>query len=135
MKRLLVCAVIVVTLGCASTGQSLNEETLRSLASKLTKLSTAAESAVRYKNAPKDLTDRPLLEWATTLDPSLLEPFLDYTLKVLRQDRHAVVLVCTKDGAIALLEDVACTGWFDSPRWLDTPGAPCEFTIEPRNVC
>lgn len=104
-------------------------------ASALTKLSAAAESAVRYKNAPEDLTDRALLQWATTHDPALLAPFSAYTLKVLRQDHHAVVLVCTEDGTIALLEDAGCTAELDRHRWRDMPGAVCGFSIEPRVAC
>lgn len=132
---MLVCAVVIATLGCASTGQSLNEETMLIKASALTKLSAAAESAVRYKDAPENLTDRALLQWATSHDPALLAPFSAYTLKVLRRDRHAVVLVCTEDGTIALLEDVGCTAQMDRHRWRDTPDAVCGFSIEARVAC
>jgi len=104
-------------------------------ASALTKLSAAAESAVRYKDAPGELTDRALLQWATSHDPALLAPFSAYTLKVLRQDRHALVLVCTEDGTIALLEDAGCTAGLDRHRWRDTPEAVCGFSIETRVVC
>lgn len=104
-------------------------------ASALTKLSATAESAVRYKDAPADLADRALLQWAASHDPALLLPFSAYTLKVLRRDRHAVVLVCTQDGAIALLEDAGCTAKLDRHRWRDAPGAVCAFTLEPGVVC
>lgn len=135
MRGLLSCAVVVATLGCASVGQSPNEETMLIQASALTKLSAAAESAVRYKDAPEDLSDRALLQWATSHDPALLAPFPAYTLKVLRQDRHAVVLMCTEDGAIALLEDAGCTAKLDRHRWRDMPDAVCGFSLEPRIVC
>jgi hypothetical protein len=135
MRGLLLCAVAVATLGCAPVGHTPNEETILIKASALTKLSAAAESAVRYKDAPGELTDRVLLQWATSHDPALLAPFSAYTLKVLRQVRHAVVLVCTEDGTIALLEDAGCTAELDRHRWRDTPGAVCGFSIEPRVVC
>lgn len=135
MRGLLLCALAVATLGCVSAGHSSNEETMLIKASALTKLSAAAESAVRYKDAPGELTDRTLLQWATSHDPALLAPFSAYTVKVLRQDRHAVVLVCTEDGTIALLEDAGCTAVLDRHRWRDTPGAVCGFSIEPRVVC
>ena len=135
MRGLLLCAAIALTLGCASTGQSPGEETMLIKASALTKLSAAAESAVRYKNAPVDLTDRVLLQWATSHDPALLAPFSAYTLKVLRQDRHALVLVCTEDGTIALLEDLGCTAALDRHRWRDAPGAACAFSIAPGVAC
>lgn len=135
MRVLLTCTVAAAALGCASVARSPNEEAMLITASALTKLSAAAESAVRYKNAPGELTDRALLEWATTHDPALLAPFSAYTLKVLRQDRHAVVLMCTQDGASALLEDAGCTAQLDRHLWRDTPGAGCGFSIEPRVVC
>jgi hypothetical protein len=135
MRALLLCAAAVATLGCASVGQSPNEETMLIQASALTKLSAAAESAVRYRDAPGDLSDRALLQWATSHDPALLAPFSAYTLKVLRQDRHAVVLMCTQDGAIALLEDAGCTAKLDRHRWRDTADAVCAFSLEPRIVC
>ncbi len=135
MRELLACTVVVAMLGCASAGQTQNEETMLIQASALTKLSTAAESAVRYKDAPADLADRALLQWAASHDPELLAPFSAYTLKVLRRDRHAVVLMCTEDGTIALLEDAGCTAKLDRHRWRDTPGADCAFSIEPGAVC
>lgn len=135
MKRLLACAAVVALLGCAATGPSPNGETMLIKASALTKLSAAAESAVRYKNAPADLTDRALLHWAASHDPGLLAPFSAYTLKVLRRDRHTVVLMCSEDGTLALLEDAGCTAKLDRHRWRDTPGAVCGFSIEPGAVC
>ena len=135
MRVLLPCAVALAVLGCASAAYSPNEEAMLTKASALTKLSAAAESAVRYKDAPAELTDRALLAWATTHDPALLAPFSAYTLKVLRQERHAVVLVCTQDGAVALLEDAGCTAELDRHQWRDRPGTGCGFSIEPSVVC
>ncbi len=135
MRTLLACAAATAMLGCASAGPSPNAETMLIKASALNKLSTAAESAVRYKAAPADLTDRALLQWATSHDPALLAPFSHDTLRVLRRDRHAVVLVCTQDGTSALLEDADCTAKLDRHRWRDTPGAACAFTVAPEAVC
>ena len=135
MQRFLILAIVFVIAGCAPILPAPNEEAMLIKASALTKLSAAAESAVRYKKTPEDLADRALLQWATTHDPSLLAPFSTYTLRVLRQERHAVVLMCTEDGMIALIEDAGCTAASDRHRWRDTPGAPCEFTIDPRSVC
>lgn len=135
MKRLLACAAVLATLGSASVGPAPHEEAMLVQASALTKLAAAAESAVRYKNAPAELADRALLQWAASHDPVLLAPFAAYTLKVLRRDRHAVVLMCSVDGTVALLEDAGCTAELDRHRWRDAPDAACGFSIEPALVC
>lgn len=72
------------------------------------------ESTVRYKNPPSDLDESELLKLATRHDPVLLENFNGYKVRVLRQDRHSVVLVCDAAGTQALLEDAGCTGPYGS---------------------
>jgi hypothetical protein len=89
---------------------------------------------VRYKNPPPDLGDSELLELATRHDPVLLENFRGYKLRVLRQERHSVVLVCDATGTRALLEDAGCTGPMDRERWMGKTEA-CEFSINTEQVC
>jgi hypothetical protein len=103
-------------------------------ASALTKLSAAVESTVRYKNPPPDISENELLALATRHDPILLENFKGYQVRVLQQDRHAVVLVCDSTRTRALLEDAGCTGPMDRNRWMGNP-EPCEFSIRPEEEC
>lgn len=103
-------------------------------ASALTKVAAAAESAVRYKDPPTDLSEQEFLDFSTQHDPSLLEPFSAYQLRAMRKDRRAVVLVCSTDGAIRLLEDAGCTAQLDRHHWR-SPDSPCEFSIEPAEIC
>jgi hypothetical protein len=105
------------------------------LGSALTKLSTAVESTVRYKHPAEELTDAQLLVLSTKHDPSLFEPFVKYTVRVQRRDRHAVVLVCTKDGGHGLLEDAGCTAVLDRHLWEGKATRPCEFTLNVEDVC
>ena len=86
-------------------------------ASALTKLSAAVESTVRYKNPPTGLDERELLTLSTRHDPALLDNFKGYTIRVLRQSRHSVVLVCDATGSRALLEDAGAPA-----RWIATAG-------------
>ncbi len=104
-------------------------------ASALTKLSAAVESTVRYKNPPTGLNERELLTLATRHDPALVDNFKDYTVRVLRQSRHSVVLVCDTTGTRALLEDAGCSGPMDRHRWMGEKPEPCEFTIDTAEVC
>jgi hypothetical protein len=119
-------------LGASSTASS---EELRTLGSAMTKVSAAAEAAVRYKDHPANLSEEGLLAFATQHDPSLLQPFREYKLRIKGEEGHAVVLVCTKDGAIALLEDAGCSGPMDKTLWETDPPRPCDFSLRVRDVC
>src|SRR4051794_18573632 len=96
---------IFLLAGCASGPDHIDAEEMYVRASALTKLSAAVESAVRYKNPPAGLGEQDLLVFATRHDPVLLENFKGYKVRVMRQERHSVVLVCNATGNRALLED------------------------------
>jgi hypothetical protein len=120
--------------GCATSG-AVESENMMILGSALTKLSAAVESTVRYKNPPADIKDTELLVLATRHDPDLLTRFQSYTLKVHRQNGHAMVLVCSKDGSVGLLEDSNCTAKLDKHLWEGQLSKPCEFTLTVQQVC
>lgn len=136
MTKQLVFAIIFSAqlIGCASMAQAPKTEEMYIKASALTKLSASVESTVRYKNPPENISDEALLKLATEHDSALLAPFNDYTLKVLKSDKHAAVLVCTKDSTQALLEDAGCTAPMDVHRWKNA-AEPCEFTLELSTLC
>jgi hypothetical protein len=133
--RSIVAALVIFLLaGCASGPDRIDAEEMYIRASALTKLSAAVESAVRYKNPPSDLGEQELVVFATRHDPVLLENFRDYKVRVLRRERHSVVLVCNAAGTRALLEDAGCTGPMDRARWKEQP-EPCEFSVDPDTAC
>ena len=124
----------VLIAGCAVAPGQPDREEMYIRAAMLTKLSAAVESTVRYKNPPPDLSETELLAVATRHDPVLLENFKGYTVRVLRQERHSIVLVCDRTGARALLEDAGCSGSMDRARWMDA-SEPCEFSLDTAAVC
>jgi hypothetical protein len=105
------------------------------LGSALTMLSAAVEAEVRYGDLPADISDEELIRRATKHDPGLVAPFSGYALRVARENRHAVVLVCTKDRRAALLEDAGCSAAMDRHLWDSAPATPCEFTVRVGEVC
>lgn len=129
-----VVAAVCFAAGCATGSKQPDSEEMYIKGSALTKLSAAVESTVRYKNPAPDLSDSELLALATRHDPILLENFKGYKVRVLRQDRHSVVLVCGAAGTQALLEDAGCTGPMDRNRWMEKP-QPCEFSINVGKTC
>jgi len=128
------CFVASITIGC-TIGIADDSERMLPLSSALTKLSATVESTVRYKNPPADISDSELLILSTKHDPRILEPFSDYTVRVLNQDRHAVVLVCGKDGKYALLEDAGCSPELDKHLWKEQQPPPCQFSLSPSIIC
>jgi hypothetical protein len=129
-----VAIIISFLTGCTSNPKRPGPEEMYSQASALTKLSAAVESTVRYKNPPSELGESELLVLATRHDPVLLKNFKNYKVRVLREARHSVVLVCDASGTRALLEDAGCTGPMDRERWKDK-SEPCEFSIDTEKIC
>lgn len=133
-RRLALVSILISLAGCESRTHYSAEKMLP-MGSALTKLSAAVESAGRYKNPPANMTDEEFLAFATKHDHSLLAPFSDYRVRVLRQDKHAVTLVCSKDGKTALFEDAGCTGPMEKNLWELSSPPPCEFTLKVQDVC
>ncbi len=79
--------------------------------------------------------DPGLLDAATTHDPSLLEPFRGYHLEAAARAGYGVVLVCTPDRSVLLLEDAGCTPNLDVAWYREAEPVPCAFTLDPVRLC
>lgn len=130
----IVAALCVALSSCAFTQDRQDAEEMYTHASALTKLSTVVESTVRYKNPSPTLTENELLAVSTAHDPQLLAPFANYRIRVLSQNRHAVVLMCSLSGDTALLEDAGCNEHLDRHHWQESK-RPCQFTLKIEKVC
>lgn len=142
MKRsaFLPVALVIVALllsGCVPLLCSSRQDgkQMYELGAKLILLSAAVEGRVRYEDVPAGISEEELLILATRHDPSLLEPFKPYLVKVLPENRHAVILICSKDGSRGLLEDAGCSRPMDKHLWQSEPPAPCRFTLSVTSVC
>ncbi len=105
------------------------QEKFFALAELLTKLTSAVETTLSNEYVDQNMSDKALLKLATSHDPSLLEPFREYQVKILHDNGHAIVLVCTKDGKSALFEDAGCSEEMDYNRWIPKEVSPCVFTL------
>jgi hypothetical protein len=128
-KSILLSIIMMLTISGCMCGRPNERESLRPLASTLTKLSSEMEALVRYGNPPADATEEELLKLATKNDPGLLDTFKGYKLHVFAEDRHAIVLLCTEDGKRGLQEDLGCTGQLDRNLWKEDAAMPCEFSL------
>lgn len=112
-----------------------NDEEMLILSSTLTKLSKYVEMEVRYENPPEGISTNELLQRSTKHDPEILNAFTGYSIQIKNEDRHASILICTKDMERGLIEDVACTPQLDVHLWRDTSNSPCKFTLSINDIC
>jgi len=106
-----------------------------SAAAALGKLSAAAEANLRYGTAVETQSDADFLAESVAHDPELLKPLAGYLIKPLRQNGHAVILICSEDGKTALIEDAGCSAVIDRLRWKDNPPSRCSFSIDTTQTC
>ncbi len=125
--RAIVLLVLLLATGCAHCNASDPEE-MYTMSSALTKLTTAVEEKVFFKEAPADMKDMALINFATGHDPRLKEPFRTHVLKAEGVNGHAVVLVCDQTGSTGLLEDGGCSAVLDHHWWRDQPSRPCQIS-------
>lgn len=139
MKRIILIRVpffllILLGMSCLSVHAG-EEEKYYQLATALTKLSKAVEAVVVFDDPSSQTTGQELLSQATVHDRSLLLPFSSYSLQAVRQEGHAVLLVCTADGHQSLLEDVGCSAALDRHAWKNKPPQPCRLVIKVDRIC
>lgn len=135
MKKHIVNYFLAIFFACMLVGCAKpQDEVMYPLASRLLKLTESAEALERFAHPDPALSDEVFLAEAVEHDPQLINPFDDYTLKVLRNGIDVILLVCTKDGQTALLEDFGCTTKLDCHHWKQ-PNMPCEFSMEIEAAC
>lgn len=127
--RVVIFSLLIFTSGCAHCN-AYDQEKMYTLASALTKLTSAVEEKVLFKEAPSEMMDMELIDLSTSHDPQLKEPFAEYLLKARGVNGHAVVLVCDQSGSKALLEDGGCSSILDHHWWKDQPNHPCEISTQ-----
>jgi len=133
--RLLSILCFALLLFACTTGASkeLTASERGSLSTLLVNLSSAVDSYFSTLPAAPTENDADILAKATSPDPSLLAPaFNDYQLKTQYQGHYAVLLLCSKDGSVAYMEDAGCSARLDRQV---TQTAPCEFTLKVSPNC
>lgn len=103
------------------------------LSTKMVNLSSAVDTYFdNLPEAPLDTAEN-ILQSATRHDPRLLAPeFGPYIFKTQYQNPYAVLLLCSKDGKRAIMEDAGCSARLDRQV---TDAAPCEFTLIVKHGC
>jgi len=130
---LLLGACVTSTDG-ASDDEVLDAQERGRLSTKMVNLSSAVNTYFSdLPEAPTD-SDAIILQNATRHDKRLLAPeFEPYVLKVQYQNPYAVLLLCSKNGNHAIMEDAGCSARLD--RQVTHHVAPCEFTLRVSRGC
>lgn len=134
LNVIVLSAVALLTTSCLHASAA-DDEKILGLAAALTKVSSAVNTTVRYKNPPADLHDGPLLAFATAHNPSLLKAFDGYVLKARQSGKNSSVLICDAQGQTALIEDAGCTAKSDLNIQQTHPGQPCDYVLDLAVTC
>jgi hypothetical protein len=101
------------------------------LVSPLVKLTAAVEAEIRDSPSGPPASDDQLLAVAMKGKPELKRAFQDVPLKVRRDSRNVVLLVCSPDGRFAWLEDASWTTGVDIRWYQSQPPHPAAFSLDP----
>lgn len=131
-RLLLLLTLVAAVAGCAS-GPDANQ--MNRLASSLTKLSAAVDAVLRYDDIPQDAVDSVIFGKVSAANPTLLDDFKGFEVKLIRSEDDSAVLVCDASATTALLEDAGCTAKLDVHRWETVPPPRCEPSLNLKQVC
>jgi hypothetical protein len=134
---LIVAASLTIALACCPkrVEPTRDPASMQKLASQLGYLTSAVEAAILDGKLKDDASDADVIRLATAHDLSLAKPFETYKVRVSRAGHDAVLLVCTADGEVRLLEDATCTERADRHHWKEANPGACEFTTPVSAAC
>lgn len=103
------------------------------LSTKMVNLSEAVDTYFSGLSKTPTDSDTVIMQNATQHDKRLLATeFEHYVLKVQYQNPYAILLLCSKDGKKAIMEDAGCTARLDRQVINDSS---CEFTLHVNQGC
>lgn len=103
------------------------------LSTYMVNLSAAVDTYFSFLQERPMINDAEILKNATSHDQRLLtNDFEPYLIKVQYQNPYAVLLLCTKDGGRAIMEDAGCSARLDRQIADDSR---CEFTLKVKDGC
>jgi predicted nuclease of predicted toxin-antitoxin system len=136
MKKLVLIGLVssIVLGACVIVPTCLpTDEERGRLSTRMVNLSAAVDTYFADLPGKPTDSDAVILQKATQHDARLMaKDFDNYVLKVQYQNPYAVVLLCSKNEKIAIMEDAGCSARIDRQV---TKTAPCEFTLRVNQGC
>lgn len=132
MKYIFLVITIILSVGCSSLANAHDPEKMADLASQLKDISAAIDGTLKFSSEP--YTDpHKLLLAAIKDDKSKLEPFENYQLRIVIQEKNAILLLCKEE--ILLIEDAGCSAKSDIQHWQSDKNQICKVTLKSNQVC
>lgn len=133
-KNIIVILLALLISACVGANDTRPDEAERGrLSTKMVNLSSAVDTYFSFLPKAPGESDSMILQSATSHDPRLMAPdFEPYEIKVQYQNPYAILLLCSKEGDRAIIEDAGCSARID--RQITAP-APCEFTLNVTRGC
>ncbi len=123
----LIAVWFLAVAGCATTSHR-QEEAL--LVTPLPQLTSAVEYLSRHPVSGKPMSDDQMVFEVYKKRPDLKDAFYAYPIKVGHKDKYVILLVCSKDGKYARLEDASWTPNRVDIKWFEkNPKQPPEITM------
>lgn len=119
-------------MGCSSSANAHDPEKMADLASQLKDISAAVDGTLKFSSETYTDPQKLLLD-ALRNDKAKLEVFKDYQLKVVIQEKNAVLLLCEEE--TLLIEDAGCTAKSDLQHWQSDENLICKVTLKSNKAC
>jgi hypothetical protein len=116
-------AISILLLAFTSTTGCIRQP--RASTAALIKFTRAAQSHTAYE--PVTTTDKELLQTVYNQKPELRREFERFTIHTKRDGKNIVILVCSANGRIGLLEDASWTLPVDRKWYKTDKKHPCAF--------
>ncbi|MDN3485710.1 hypothetical protein CWB58_04450 [Pseudoalteromonas sp. S201] len=132
MKYIFLIITIILSVGCSSSANAHDPEKMADLASQLKDISAAVDGTLKFSSETYTDPQKLLLD-ALRNDKAKLEVFKDYQLKIVIQEKNAVLLLCEEE--TLLIEDAGCTAKSDLQHWKYDENQICEITLQSNQIC
>lgn len=141
IKLMSTIVVMILLSGCGCGCLSKSEkEKYEELSPILLQLNIKIDSYVRYELDDASTFSQDQIIDNAVRDDEILFKELEkirkcYSLKLKIEGKNSILLLCTKDNKICLIEDSGCTKKIDFAHWEKNKNQPCEFTLDLKSIC
>ena len=133
MMRTLGFAVFLFV-GVTACATAYDEAEMQQMASAVTKVARQLDAYIFAYPESAELPSEKLVDVIKSRDAQLMAALDQYRVRFRAVGENSSVLICSKDGSRALLEDAGCSATSDLHEW-DGAALPCEFSLDLEKVC
>ena len=125
---------VFLFVGVTACATAYDEAEMQRMASAATKVARQLDAYIFAYPEAAELPPEKLVDVITGRDAELMAALDQYHVQFRAMGENSSVLICSKDGSRALLEDAGCSAISDLHEW-DGAALPCEFSLDLEKVC